>query len=44
MDDRQYKEFLIQNILEWQTQGQFSKDDLEKKSIRVLERIHDNVN
>ena len=43
MDDRQYKEFLIQNILEWQTREQFSKEDLENKSIRTLERIHDNV-
>lgn len=44
MDDRQYKEVLIQNILEWQTKGQFSKENLEKKSIRALERIHDYIN
>lgn len=44
MENRQYKEFLIQNILEWQTRNQFSKEDLEIMSIRALERIHDNVN
>lgn len=38
-----YKEVLIDNILEWQTRNQFTKEELQKKSIRTLEIIHDNV-
>ena len=43
MKNTEYKEMLINNILEWQTNNQFTREELEKKSIRVLERIHDNV-
>lgn len=44
MTNKEYKQDLIKNILQWQTRNQFTKDDLEKKSIRVLEIIHDNIN
>ena len=30
-------------ILKFQTKNQFSREDLEKKSIRLLEKIYDNV-
>ena len=43
MTNKEYKQFLIKNILQWQTRNQFSKEDLETKSIRALERIHDYV-
>mgnify|MGYP006979803077 CR=1 FL=1 len=43
MTNKEYKQDLIKNILQWQTKNQFTKDDLEKKSIRVLEKIHDNI-
>lgn len=43
MTTREYKDFLIGDILAWQTRGQFTKDDLEKKTTRTLEIIHDNV-
>lgn len=43
MNNAEYKEMLINNILEWQTRNQFTKEELQKKSIRVLETIHDNV-
>lgn len=39
----EYKKMLIENILEWQTRNQFTREELEKKSIRSLEIIHDNV-
>ena len=38
-----YKRILIEGILEFQTRNQFTKEELKKKSIRVLEIIHDNV-
>ena len=38
-----YKENLINNILEWQSNNQFTREELEKKSVRALEIIHDNV-
>lgn len=44
MDLREYREMLIKNILEFQTRGQFTEEQLKKKSIRALEIIHDNVN
>ncbi len=40
----EYKKMLIENILQWQTRNQFTREELEKKSIRSLEIIHDNVN
>lgn len=43
MTNKEYKEMLINNILEWQTNNQFTKEELEQKNIRTLERIHDNV-
>lgn len=43
MDNKDYKNMLIENILEWQKNGQFTAEDLAKMSIRALERIHDNV-
>ena len=43
MSNKEYKEMLINNILEWQTNNQFTREELEQKPIRVLERIHDNV-
>ena len=43
MTNAQYKEMLIKNILEFQTHGQFTKEELKKKSIRSLEIIHDYV-
>ena len=43
MNNAEYKEMLISNILEWQTNNQFTREELEKKPIRVLERIHDNI-
>lgn len=43
MDYIDYKTMLIDNILEWQTHNQFSRSDLERMTIRVLERIFDNV-
>ena len=43
MSNTEYKEFLIINILEWQTNNQFTKEELGKMTIRTLERIHDNI-
>ena len=43
MENREYKEMLIKNILEWQTDQVFDKENLSGKSIKVLEAIHDNV-
>lgn len=41
MKNKNYKDFLIKDILEWQTNNQFTKDDLKELNIRTLERIHD---
>lgn len=43
MTNQEYREMLIKNILEFQTRGQFTEEQLKKKSIRALENIHDNV-
>lgn len=43
MNNTEYKEMLINNILEWQTRNQFTREELQNKSIRALEIIHDNV-
>jgi hypothetical protein len=43
MNNIEYKEMLINNILEWQTKNQFTKEELQKQTVRVLEIIHDNV-
>lgn len=38
-----YKKMLIDGILEFQTHNQFTREALDKKSIRTLEIIYDNV-
>lgn len=43
MTNKEYKEMLINNILDWQTKNQFTKEQLQKKTIRALEIIHDNI-
>lgn len=43
MTNSEYRAWLIEEILKMQTKGQFTRDELSKKSIRVLEIIHDNV-
>ena len=43
MSNTEYRNFLIANILEWQTNNQFTKEELNKMTIRTLERIHDNI-
>lgn len=40
---KEYKQFLIDGILEMQTHSQFTREILEKKTTRVLEIIYDNV-
>lgn len=43
MSNKEYREMLIKGILEFQTKNQFCREFLEKKSIRSLEKIYDNV-
>lgn len=43
MKNKEYREMLIEGILAYQTKGQFTKEELEKKPIRNLEIIYDNV-
>lgn len=43
MTNAEYREMLIDGILEYQTKEQFTREELEKKPIRTLERIYDNV-
>lgn len=43
MTNAEYKEMLINDILKWQTNNQFTKEELQKKTVRVLERIYDNI-
>lgn len=43
MTNKEYKDMLIENILNWQTRKQFNREELNKKTIRALEIIHDNV-
>ena len=43
MTNKEYKEWLINGILDFQTKGQFTREVLERKSIRALEIIYDNV-
>ena len=43
MTNEEYRKMLIDGILEWQTKNQFTKEELENKPIRVLERIYDNI-
>lgn len=44
MTNVDYKEMLINDILEWQTRNQYTREELQKKSIRALERIYDVIN
>ena len=44
MTTAEYKQFLIDGIMEFQTRNQFTREELQKKRIDVLERIYDNVN
>ena len=41
MNWKEYKEMLINDILEW-AGDRFTRDELEKKTIQALERIYDN--
>ena len=38
---KNYKQLLICDIMEWQSNNQFTYDILESMSIRALEKIHD---
>ena len=42
-DNKEYREMLIDGIVEYQTKDQFTREELEKKPIRTLEIIYDNV-
>lgn len=41
MTTKEYKEFLIDGILEF-AGDRFTREELEKKAVRTLERIYDN--
>lgn len=41
MTSEEYKDFLIEGILEW-AGDRFTREELEKKATRSLERIYDN--
>lgn len=41
MTQKEYRDFLIEEILEF-AEDRFSREELEKRSIRSLERIYDN--
>lgn len=43
MTHKDYKTMLIEGIMDFQTKNQWTKEQLEKKDIRVLEIIYDNV-
>lgn len=43
MNNAEYRAMLIANILERQTKKQFTREQLENKTIRSLEIIHDNI-
>lgn len=43
MTNKEYKQMLIENILEWQKKSHFTIEYLQQCSIRTLEIIHDNV-
>ena len=43
MTNKEYRQMLIDGILDYQTKGQFTREQLEKKPIRTLEIIYDNV-
>ena len=43
MTNKESREMLINGILDYQIKGQFTEEELRKKSIRTLEIIYDNV-
>lgn len=43
MTTAEYREFLINGIMEFQTRNQFTREELQKKRTEALERIYDNV-
>lgn len=43
MTTTEYREMLINGILDYQTKGQFTLEELKQKPIRTLEIIYDNV-
>ncbi len=43
MSNEEYREMLIEGILEFQIKRQFTREYLEKLSIRSLEIVYDNV-
>ena len=43
MTNKEYREMLIKGILDFQSKNQFTREDLESRSIRALEIIYDNV-
>lgn len=43
MTEAVYRQMLIDGILDYQTKGQFTREELQNKSIRTLEIIYDNV-
>ena len=43
MTNKEYREMLISGILDYQTKGPFTEEELRKKPIRTLEIIYDNV-
>lgn len=44
MTNVEYREMLINDILEWQTRNQYTREELQKKSVRALEKIYDVIN
>ena len=43
MNNKEYRKMLIEGILDYQTKGQFTEEELNQKSTRTLEIIYDNV-
>lgn len=43
MINKEYKEFLINGILEFQTKGNLTREFLQKLSIGTLEKIYDHI-
>ena len=43
MTNMEYRQMLINDILVFQTRGQFTREQLEKKPTRTLEIIYDNI-
>lgn len=43
MTTKEYRDFLIEGILDYQQGDKFTRKSLESKPIRTLERIYDNI-